>query len=123
MKLKMTRPQFLTKFFTGELEDLTLEDIQAILPGLYKEIYCCYSLMKKYDFDKSVIIAANIDQETHSIGIEMESAKYPKLLKDECNRAAMTIGATEYLIKVKAKKNFAFIEFLLLSDSDDDDDE
>ena len=117
-KRKITRPQFLLKFFTGEI---TEDEMKKILPNHYSKVYCCYTMLKKYDFDRSDIIEANLDTESGAISLHMNKTKFAKLVKDDFHKSTQTVGKYEYLVKIKTRGNFVIIEMISMNSDDDEE--
>lgn len=105
-KLNMTRPQFLLKFFNGEV---SAEDMKILMPDHYSKVYCCYSLIKGSNFKRQSVIAANLDQEDGSISIQFNDSAKPKALKEVFNKTIVSVGNYVYRAKIKARGSFAVI--------------
>lgn len=112
-KCKMTRPDFLMKFLNGEI---TPEEIKKIIPEHYTDMYCCYNVLQPFDFDHSTIISASYDAEGRTFCILTDSSKHPKKIKEKCHKQTLTLSDKEYLIKIKAKEKFVYIEIISLDD-------
>lgn len=115
-KNKITRPQFLLKFLTGEI---TEDELKKILPDHYSRVYCCYTMLKPFCYDRSDIIAANLDSESGTVALKMNKAACAKAIKAECHKTTQTVGDYEFLVTVKTRGDFAIIDLISMSDDED----
>ena len=115
-KLKLTRPDFLAKFMSGDINE---DDMRQILPEHHMDMYCCYDLLRPFDFANESIISASYDSENRIFCIHMESSKYPKKIKEKWHKQTIKEIDAEYLIKVKARDKFVYIELIALDDDEE----
>lgn len=120
-KLNMTRPEFLKKFLTDsdDITSITMDDLERILPGSEKLLYCSYTILRELDLPKHSIQYVNFDGE--SIALHMESKALAKQIKDEWNEDELVrVGPTYYKINIRVDKAYLIISIIEDHRIDDD---
>lgn len=108
-KLNMTRPEFLKKFLTDtdSIKDITLEDLERILPGCANLIYVCYSCIMECDLEKSDITYVNCDGE--SVVIRLANKQLVKQIKAACHKTRYRLGLNYFIAKIKTDGTYVFV--------------
>lgn len=108
-KLNMTRPEFLKKFLTDsdDISDITMADMERIIPGCSNLIYVCYSCIMECDLDKSDITYVNCDGE--SVVIRLANKQLVKQVKAACHKERYRLGMNWFTAKVKTDGTYVFI--------------
>ena len=108
-KLKMTRPEFLKKFLTesGNSHDITMEDLERVVPGSSKLIYTAYTIIMEQDADSKDIKYVNCDDD--SVVIKFASKNIVKDIKESWHKEMIRLGAYFYKIKVKTDGLLVYI--------------
>lgn len=108
-KLNMTRPEFLKKFLTDsdDTRDITLEDLERILPGCANLIYVCYSCIMECNLEKSDITYVNCDQD--SVVIRVSSKQLAKQIRENSHKERYRLGINYFKAKVKIDNTYVFV--------------
>lgn len=108
-KLKMTRPEFLKKFLTNSenSNDITMEDLERVVPGSSKLIYAAYTVIMEQDLEPTDIKYVNCDDE--SVMIKCASKSIVKSIKATWHKQTIRLGAYFYRIKVKIDGLYLYI--------------
>lgn len=108
-KLNMTRPEFLLKFLTSTEDplDVTVENMERIIPTGSKLIYAAYSCIMESDLHRTDITYINMDDE--SIVMKLSSKNIAKRIKEECNKEMIRFGDKVYKVHVKIDGTYVFV--------------
>lgn len=116
-KMNMTRPEFLMKFLTGadDNHQITVDDLENIIPGGSRVIYACYSCIIESDLDRSQITYVNYDGE--NVMIKLSSKQLAKDVKELCNKDTIRLGTSMYKIHIKQDGAYLYVS---IEEMDDD---
>ena len=116
-KMNMTRPEFLMKFLTGadDNHQITVDDLENIIPGGSRVIYVCYSCIIESDLDRSQITYVNYDGE--NVMIKLSSKQLAKDVKELCNKDTIRLGTSMYKIHIKQDGAYLYVS---IEEMDDD---
>lgn len=115
-KMNMTRPEFLMKFLTGadDNHQITVDDLENIIPGGSRVIYACYSCIIESDLDRSQITYVNYDGK--NVMIKLSSKQLAKDVKDQCNKDTIRLGTSMYKIHIKQDGAYLYVSIEELDD-------
>lgn len=102
-KPKMTRPQFLMKFFPDGITD---KELRRMFPYHYGRIYCCYNIVTESALPPDDIIAGTVDAEDGTIALQVRKPKFGNVLKEKYHGSEQTVGKESYRIKIKIRGDF-----------------
>ena len=116
-KLNMTRPEFLMKFLTGadDNHQITVDDLENIIPGGSRVIYACYSCIIESDLDRSQITYVNYDGK--NVMLKLSSKQLAKDVKELCNKDTIRLGTSMYKIHIKQDGAYLYVS---IEEMDDD---
>lgn len=116
-KMNMTRPEFLMKFLTGadDNHQITVDDLENIIPGGSRVIYACYSCIIESDLDRSQITYVNYDGK--NVMLKLSSKQLAKDVKDLCNKDTIRLGTSMYKIHIKQDGAYLYVS---IEEMDDD---
>lgn len=107
MRPKITRTDFLVKFFTGEC---TVDDVETVLTG-YPYVHGAYTLLRPFDLDKTELISATINDEADRITLRFSSEKLAKRVRKECADSFTFCGDEPYKVEFELKGKFLTLRF------------
>lgn len=107
MRPKITRSDFLVKFFTGEV---SVDDIDNLFHS-YPYVYGAYTIIKPFDLDSTELVSATMSDEADSITLLMSTDKLAKKIKKEAETSYTFSGETEYPVDIKYHGKFVTLVF------------
>jgi hypothetical protein len=107
VKPKITRSDFLVKFFTGEI---TIDDIGTVF-NAYPYVYGAYMLIKPFDLDKTELVRATVSEDSSRITLTLSSEKLAKKIKKEAAKSYKFCGEEEYPVELDTKGKFLTMIF------------
>lgn len=107
MRPKITRSDFLVKFFTGEF---SIDDVETVLLG-YPYVHGAYTLLKPFDLDQSQLISATMNDDANRITLHFSDDKLAKKIKKECKSSFPFCGEEPYSVTFDLKGKFLTLSF------------
>lgn len=113
-KLNMTRPEFLCVCADRDSDNITMKDLQKLLPASRDLIYCIYTVLMDSNISSSDIISVDMDNENGAV-IQFYHKSVAKKVKENFSKKKIIIGDKEYKASVKHKSNCVFVAVELMN--------
>lgn len=115
MKVKLTRIDFLCKFFKLSINGNYNTEYIALSNNDY--VYCAYDIIKPFKLNKNDIVHATYDEDDSSIGLEILNAEVVKRIKDEYRNCIRTIANVPHVVEFKFRDNYVIISFVKMDET------